>query len=62
MGLSVRASKGIAGIMLAFKGVLDTYNLFDLIISNDNGSRCLALFYNIERHKVVVLGDESRYC
>ena len=60
MGEPVSIAVGIAGIVLAFKGVVDTYNLFELIISKDNGSRHLALRYNIERHKTVVWGDEFR--
>ena len=60
MGEPVSIAVGIAGIVLAFRGVVDTYNLFELIISKDNGSRHLALRYNIERHKTIVWGDEFR--
>lgn len=56
VGLAV----GIAGILLAFKGVVDTVNLFDLIVSRDNGSRHLALKYEIERHRTTLWGDEHR--
>ena len=56
----VSLSIGIAGILLAFKGVIDTVNLFDLIISRDNGSRHLALKYEIERHRTTLWGDEHR--
>ena len=51
---------GVAGILLAFKGVVDTVNLFDLIVSRDNGSRHLALKYHIERHRTTLWGDEHR--
>ena len=56
VGLAV----GIAGILLAFKGVVDTVNLFDSIVSRDNGSRHLALKYEIERHRTTLWGDEYR--
>ena len=56
IGLSI----GVVGILLAFKGVVDTVNLFDLIVSRDNGSRHLALKYEIERRKTVLWGDEHR--
>jgi len=51
---------GLGGILLAFKGVVDTVNLFDLIIANDNGSKHLALRYYVERHKTTIWGDEFR--
>ena len=57
---SVGATIGIAGILLAFKGVVDTINLFDLIVSRDNGSRHLALKYEIERHRTTLWGDAHR--
>ena len=56
----ISLSIGIAGILLAFKGVVDTINLFELIVSRDNGSRHLALKYEIERRKTVLWGDEHR--
>ena len=49
---------GLGGILLAFKGVVDTVNLFDLIVSKDNGSKHLALRYSVERHKTTLWADE----
>ena len=54
----ISLSVGVFGILLAFKGVVDTVNLFDLIVTRDNGSRHLALKYEIERQKTVLWGDE----
>jgi hypothetical protein len=55
-GLSI----GLAGILLAFKGIVDTINLFDLILARDNGSKHLALEYYVERHKTLIWGEEFR--
>lgn len=49
---------GLGGVLLAFKGVVDTVNLFDLIVAKDNGSKHLALRYYVERHKTTIWGDE----
>ena len=51
---------GLAGIALAFKGIIDTYNLFDTIVAKDNGSKFLALQYHVERQKLLIWGDEHR--
>jgi hypothetical protein len=51
---------GLGGILLAFKGVVDTINLFDLILAADNGSKHLALKYYIERHRLRIWGDEFK--
>jgi hypothetical protein len=51
---------GLGGILLAFKGIVDTVNLFDLILAADNGSKFLALKYSVERHRLRVWGDEFK--
>lgn len=51
---------GLAGIALAFNGIIDTYNLFDTIVAKDNGSKFLALQYHVERQKLLMWGDEHR--
>lgn len=53
-------SIGVAGILLTFTGVVDTVNLFDLIVSRDNGSHYLALKYEIEKRKLVLWRNEHR--
>ncbi|KAK5447976.1 hypothetical protein LTS15_009475 [Exophiala xenobiotica] len=50
---------GVAGIAIAFKGVVDTVNLFDQIFE-DNGSRALALKYQIERQRLHLWGDDFK--
>ncbi|KAL5313094.1 hypothetical protein ACEPPN_019521 [Leptodophora sp. 'Broadleaf-Isolate-01'] len=56
----VGAAIGLTSVIVAFKGVVDTLNLFDLIVTRDNGSRHLALRYYIERRKLVIWGDEQK--
>ena len=50
---------GAAVIALAFKGVVDTANLFDQIIETDKSSRALTLKYEIKHWRLDLSAERA---